>query len=285
MRYAITLLFVFTFLCCTQAQDFKRHVVFLASDSLHGRPPGTVYEKLAGDYITNCFKNNKVKVSRQGFYFEGDSAVNVFGFINNKKDSTVIISAHYDHLGLGSNKSKEIIKKGIHHGADDNASGVAMMIELSKWLGKQKKQRYNYIFAAYSAHEPGLYGSAYFAKSDMFKALKVKAFINFDMVGRLDTTGKILKISGTKTDSLFTEFFRKEDVRFNYRFDDTNIPGSDLKPFAEMNIPVLHFTTGLHADYHRISDTEEKINYEGMKQIFVLLQNLLVTINKKPTKN
>lgn len=285
MRYNITLLFVVIFLCGTHAQDFKKHVVFLASDSLHGRAPGTVYEKLAGNYIAGSFKKSGAKVTAQKFHFESDSAVNVFGYLNNKKDSTIIISAHYDHLGLGTNKSKEIVKKGIHHGADDNASGVAMMIELSKWLGKQKRQRYNYLFAAYSAHEPGLYGSANFAKSDMFKALRVKAVINFDMVGRLDTTNKILKISGTKTDSLFTAFFKKEDMRFNYRFNDANIPVSDVKPFAEMNIPMLHFTTGLHADYHRISDTEEKINYEGMNQIFGLLQNLLVTINKKPVKN
>lgn len=123
-----------------QAQHFKQHILFLASDSLHGRAPGSADELKAASYICAQFDSAKCSVLFQKFPFAKDSAINVLGFLDFKKDSTIIISAHYDHLGYGTNKSKEINRKGIHHGADDNASGVAMMIELAQTLSSQKSE-------------------------------------------------------------------------------------------------------------------------------------------------
>lgn len=300
MKNAIAALLLF--LCLnTEAQHFRQHILFLASDSLHGRAPGTVDELDAAKYIAAQFDSAHCKVVFQKFPFEKDSAINVFGFLDFKKDSTVIISAHYDHLGYGSDKSKEIIKKGIYHGADDNASGVAMMIELSKWIDLVQNSsplhppltptpmdkasgiiflardfKYNFLFAAYSAHEAGLLGSAYFAKSKLCNSLKICAVINFDMLGRLDSTSKSLRISGAETAPKFhTLFHQQQDSIFYFRFDDENILLSDLNPFAAKGIPVLNFTTGIHDDYHRISDVESKINYEGMNSIYLLLQKNL----------
>lgn len=326
MKNTIASLFLLFFLN-TKAQHFNHHVLFLASDSLHGRAPGTLDELKAANYIAAQFDSANCKVVFQKFSSplspspihipsatspkkKGsansdqpalNSAINVLGFLDFWKDSTVIISAHYDHLGYGSNKSREIIRKGIHHGADDNASGVAMMIELAKYIKLVANSsppsmplttstmekgsgifffargfKYNFLFAAYSAHEAGLFGSAYFAKSELCNSLKIRAVINLDMVGRLDSTSKTLRISGSETDPIFyTLFHQQPDSILHFRFDDENILLSDLNPFAEKGIPVLNITTGIHDDYHRISDLESKINYEGMNSIFRFIKKIL----------
>ena len=139
--------------------------------------------------------------------------------------------------------------------------------------------KYNFVFVAYSAHEAGLFGSDYFSKSDLCKGLKIRAAINFDMLGRLDSTAKIIRVSGAGTDSAFYRLFRIESgIPLYFRFDDENIAESDLKPFALKNISVLNLTTGIHEDYHRISDTEDKINYNGMRQIYQLIEKVLHSI-------
>ncbi|CAN5481270.1 hypothetical protein BH11BAC1_BH11BAC1_27260 [soil metagenome] len=273
----ISLVLIFVWLS-SPAQDFKKHILFLASDSLHGRAPATIDERNAADYIHHEFVSGKcTSVSFQKFPFGTDAATNVIGMLDLKKDSTVIISAHYDHLGYGSDKSHEINKRGIHHGADDNASGVAMMIELAKWIIEKKDWNYNFVFAAYSAHEAGLYGSDNFSKSEMCSALKIRAVVNLDMVGRLDKTSSIIRVSGKDTDPGFSTFFQSDSgTMLHFRFDDTNINQSDLKSFAALEIPVLNFTTGVHDDYHKMSDTEDKINYDGMKKVYSLIETLLI---------
>lgn len=277
MKRNIVLFFVLLLSGSAQGQDFKKHIVFLASDSLHGRAPGTRDELKAAGYIAVQLDAASLEIFEQRFPFsKKDSSRNVIGRLDLGKDSTILISAHYDHLGYGGNKSKEIVKKGIHPGADDNASGVAMMIELAKWIAVQKNWKYNFVFAAYSAHEAGLYGSGHFAKSKLCDSLKIRAAINFDMVGRLDKLSKTLRVSGSKTDPGFLRTLQSLDKQpLHFRFDDANIPISDLKPFAEKGIPILNFTTGVHDDYHRISDVESKINYRGMEDIYQLLQKIL----------
>ena len=110
----------------------------------------------------------------------------------------------------------------------------------------------------------------------MCNSLKIRAVINLDMVGRLDSTSKTLRISGSETDPIFhTLFHQQPDSILHFRFDDENILLSDLNPFAEKGIPVLNITTGIHDDYHRISDLESKINYEGMNSIFRFIKKIL----------
>ncbi len=119
---------------CAVAQDFKKHIVFLASPNLHGRAPASTDERNAANYLKQQFMlAGCTSVAYQFFPFQNDSALNVIGMFDLQKDSTVIISAHYDHLGSGSEKSLEMPgKKGIYPGADDNASGVALMLALVK---------------------------------------------------------------------------------------------------------------------------------------------------------
>ena len=281
MKTVFYALFLFYCIGCN-AQDFKTHIRFLASDSLHGRLAGSADELKAANYIASEFKLAKCKMVFQKFPFEKDSALNVFGFYDVGSDTTIIISAHYDHLGYGTDKSHEIIKKGIHPGADDNASGVAMMVELAKWISKTAGWKYNFVFAAYSAHEAGLYGSAYFAKSNLSRSLKIRSVINLDMVGRLDPVSKTIRISGAETDSVFHAYFQDhQDSLLHFLYDDSNILLSDLKPFSEKGVPVLNITTGIHDDYHRIGDVESKINYPGMKNVFNALQGLLLKLIQK----
>jgi aminopeptidase-like protein len=284
MRYGLVLILLIGL--NLQAQNFKKHIAFLASDSLHGRGPNTTDELKAANYITAELKSKKLKTVFQKLPFKGDSATNVLVFLDCKMDSTIILSAHYDHLGMGTNKSKELLNKhGIHNGADDNASGVAMVIELAKWLAKEKKHRYNYVFAFYSAHEAGLYGSAYFGQSSLCSNLKIRAVLNFDMVGRLDETAKIVRVAGAKTDPVFDVYFESNQKKpINFRYDDGSLLLSDLKTFAEKNLPTLGFSTGIHDDYHKMSDDEDKINYPGMLSIYGIMKALLLNIEKKPQK-
>lgn len=270
-----------------QAQDFKKHIVWLSSPVLHGRSPASADEKKAANYIKKEFLAVGCSWAKlQRFPFKKKQAINVIGMLNFKKDSTIIISAHYDHLGLGSDKSMEIVdKQGIYPGADDNASGVAMMIELAKAISLSKGWKYNIVFAGFSAHEAGLFGSGFFSKSELGSSLKIRTVINFDMVGRMNTDYPVVRISGADTDTMFSNYFKTDTARdIHFRFDDSNISLSDLKPFAAMQIPVLNFTTGIHADYHKKSDTEDKINYKGMKIIFGKVESLLKIFIKEKTE-
>jgi Zn-dependent M28 family amino/carboxypeptidase len=258
----------------SSAQEFRQHILLLTSDAMQGRPPATVYEQMAANYIRQeLLAANCGNVVFQEFPFENKSAVNVVGIMDFGQDSTIVIAAHYDHLGTGFNKSLEIVHKhGFHPGADDNASGVAMLVELAKAIGKVKTWTYNFAFIAYSAHEAGLFGSTYFSGSEMCKGLNVRAVINMDMVGRMDTANPVVRVSGAKTDVLFDNFFKTlENMPFRIRHDDSNITGSDLAPFYKMGIPVLNYTTGIHTDYHKTTDTEDKINYQGMGFIYQLI--------------
>jgi Zn-dependent M28 family amino/carboxypeptidase len=266
------------------AQHFKKQIAWLSSPALHGRSAASADEKKAAYYIKKeLLAAGCSWVRLQRFAFQNKQAINVIGMLNFKKDSTIIISAHYDHLGLGSDRSMEIVNRaGIYPGADDNASGVAMMIELAKAFSKNNGWKYNFVFAGFSAHEAGLFGSDYFSKSNLSSSLKIRAVINFDMVGRLNNDYPVVRISGADTDTTFSNYFKTETARdIHFRFDDSNISLSDLKPFAAMHIPVLNFTTGLHIDYHKQTDTEEKINYKGMKTIFSEVQSLLKIFKKE----
>lgn len=273
--------------CATQTQPqnkqqlYRKHILFLSSPALSGRAPATLGERKAAEYIANQFSNYTCKVQLQPFYFQGDTAINVLGMLNAGKDSTIIISAHYDHIGIGTDKSREIHRKGIHPGADDNASGVALMIELADslkhYLQKDSLQ-YNYLFAAWSAHEAGLFGSSFFTQSPTFDSLKIRAVINLDMVGRLNRVSPILRISGALTNQRIANIFSTiHNGNVTFRYDDENILKSDLLHFAHKQITVVGITTGIHDDYHRISDTEDKINYEGMS----IIQQIILSALRK----
>lgn len=269
----------------------QKDVYTLAADSMGGRAPGTLFETKAADYIMSRFTAMGIKAKPLKFDITvaKDSALhclNVAGFINNKADSTIIIGAHYDHLGSGTNKSRELFKKGIHHGADDNASGVALMLELAHELAAQKlsgkKQRYNYIFVGFSAHEMGLYGSYNFIQKVLLDKLAIKLFVNFDMVGRLDPTQQKIRISYCAEHDEEKKMFAQDSAStLQVAFTDDRETVNDYTLFCEHCIPAVSITTGLHDDYHRLSDTPDKINFAGMQMILDLLKKRLQALNNK----
>jgi len=170
-----------------------------------GRKAGTHFEKKAVRYLVNQLVDLKIEKLSGSFIhtfpFRPDSvitdtAINIIGFIDNKADSTIIIGAHYDHIGLGGPKSRSLTDKKIHPGADDNASGVAALLLISDFLKTKGTKSENYCIAFLSAHEDGLFGSNDFVNKKYIDLSNIKLVINLDMIGRLDTSAKNLVIQG-----------------------------------------------------------------------------------------
>lgn len=189
----------------------------------------------------------------------------------NYKNEYIIIGAHYDHLGMGGpgSSSRAADTTGVHPGADDNASGVSLMIELAEKLAKTKgKHKRSILFIAFSAEEMGLLGSKYFAENPMIDLSKVNAMINLDMVGRLNDDST-LQIGGIGTAEGFKDFVKKntDTTGIKITFSEEGYGPSDHSSFYGKNIPVLFFSTGAHIDYHTPSDTYDKLDYKGIVTI------------------
>ena len=212
-----------------------------------------------------------------------DSGYNVLGLLDTGNDSTVIIGAHYDHLGWGASGSRYMGKeKMIHNGADDNASGVAAVLELARYFESKKDElNYSILFAAFSGEEAGLLGSNYFSKNMTVNSEAVRMMINFDMIGRLKDQESGLAIFGTGTTAQFKSYFDSLDS------DELKVvnkePGtgpSDHTSFYNQSIPVLHFFTGAHTDYHKPSDDIESIDIEGTLKVIELAAKTITHFDK-----
>lgn len=210
---------------------------------------------------------------------------NVVGYINNQAATTVILGAHYDHLGYGEDNNSMLRtgEKLIHNGADDNASGTAALIELARNLALSKNKNYNFLFIAFSGEELGLNGSKFFTEHPTEKLSDVSYMINMDMVGRLNDSSKALTIGGYGTSSVWGEVFPKlKSLKYlSPKYDSSGTGPSDHTSFYRKDIPVLFFFTGLHADYHRPSDDADKINYTGEWQIIKLIEELITVTGPK----
>lgn len=203
---------------------------------------------------------------------------NVAGFINNGAATTVVLGAHYDHLGYGEdgNSMFRTGEKAIHNGADDNASGTAALIELARLLKNSNAKNNNYLFLAFSGEELGLFGSKYFVENPTIGLGSINYMINMDMVGRFNDSTRALTIGGIGTSPVWGEVLKAvTDHPFVYKFDSSGTGPSDHTSFYRKDIPVLFYFTGLHSDYHRPTDDAEKINYQGAARI---VQHILSTI-------
>lgn len=271
----------------------KKIVYTLADDSMNGRGVSTIYEQKAAQFIFQELKKMKgVKPQYHDFiYQKADTAIarssqNIYCYINNKADSTVIISAHYDHIEPNSYLSQAFSqKKQIHNGADDNASGVALLLGLVKNKAAWMNKTVNYVFVFYSAHEIGLYGSTAFYTHCKLKFSPIRAVLNFDLVGRLDLSYNpqiTFYGSGTISEVLRNDIKLKEGkVKFDMD-KSSNINYSDCRPFLKNGIPCLWLTTGSHNDYHKPSDDPQYIKYDGMYVIQRILETKI--LNAKPYK-
>ncbi len=206
-------------------------------------------------------------------------ARNVIAFLNNNAANTVIIGAHYDHLGYGEDKSALDTFHAVHNGADDNASGTAALLELARMLKVKAPTNNNYLFIHFSGEELGLLGSKYWLENPTVK-ITPNYMINMDMVGRYDTAHK-LTVGGYGTSPVWGEVWKGLNSNLIIKFDSTGSGPSDHASFYRANIPVQFFFTGSHPDYHKISDDADKINYDAQKDIVKLIYEL---INRTDTK-
>ena len=272
-------------------QQMKEEVSYLSSDLLEGRATGTDSEKLAADFIIDKFVEYGVSPKgSEGYYQYFDamvrtnphsdnhkvkiSGLNVVGYVDNNSDETIIIGAHYDHIGYGRFGSLYAGEEKIHNGADDNASGVSVLLNLIHVL--QDVTDYNFLFICFSGEEHGLLGSSYYAKNPTVDLNNVKYMLNFDMVGRLNT-GNDLLVNGVGTSNAWDSLLNEaNNLNFDLKFSDSGMGASDHTSFYLMNIPVLHFFTGQHEDYHKPSDDADKINYQGMYKIMEFVKSVIV---------
>ncbi|TVQ43136.1 MAG: M28 family peptidase [Saprospirales bacterium] len=277
-------------------EQLTADINYLASEELEGRETGTKGEQLAAAYIAERFENIGLEAAGDhGTWYqtftgtqlphpharaeEGKeiTGINVVGYIDNKAPYTVVVGAHYDHIGWGEKNSLYTGDSlAIHYGADDNASGVAMMLYLASRLSAGIHTSNNYIFIAFSGEEKGLWGSGYWTKNPTVGEIEnLNYMLNFDMVGRLNEDRQLM-INGTATSSLWERRLpRANRSNLDLTFSQSGIGGSDHTSFYLVEVPAIHFFTGLHDDYHRPWDTPDKINYSGMLEIGSFALNLI----------
>lgn len=314
----ISLLVIFiTLLGCKMEHKpenrMEQDVTFLADDKLEGRGTGTEGEKIASEYIATRFEKLGLTPKGTNAYIQAfsfkpktgphskakftkestDSTItgrNVIGYIDNKATNTIIIGAHYDHLGFGDEGS---LYRGdsiqIHNGADDNASGVAVMLNLASKLRKVNTGN-NYLFMAFSGEEMGLLGSNYFVKNATINIEKVNYMINMDMVGRLKVDST-LAVYGTGTSAIWSQTINSLNTDFKLIEKESGVGPSDHTSFYLADMPVLHFFTGQHENYHKPSDDSDLLNYDGMYKISDFIFNIITDLDNndkltfKKTKN
>jgi len=208
---------------------------------------------------------------------------NVIGYIDNGAAYTVIIGAHYDHLGYG--EAKNSLYSGsipmIHNGADDNASGTAALIELARMLKSSAYKGNNYLFISFSGEELGLFGSKYFTEHPTIDLAVANYMINLDMVGRLNDSTHGLNIGGYGTSATWGELIREQNDFFRIKLDSSGTGPSDHTSFYRKDIPVLFFFTGVHGDYHKPTDDADKINYPGELQVLKYIYALIGAADTK----
>jgi len=205
---------------------------------------------------------------------------NVIGYINNGAAHTIILGAHYDHLGLGEDEnSLDPTNHDVHNGADDNASGTAAIIELAKAVKDSKLKKNNYLFICFSGEELGLLGSKYFTANPTVPLDAVDYMINCDMIGRFNEETKKIIIGGYGTSPEWGKILPEKTKSFSVKFDSSGIGPSDHTSFYLKNIPVLFFFTGMEKDYHKATDDVDKINFVGEYRVIQYIEDILKETN------
>lgn len=292
MRYLFLLLLSVFWTSHSYAQRpdtvrLRKHVTYLSSDKMKGRGTGSKTNRKAAVYVRKHFKKYGLKPwGTDGFYQPFETKVrrvvvpdsirqawNVVGFLDNGAEHTIVIGAHYDHIGEGrQGSSLAPDSEGmIHNGADDNASGTAGLLELARYFtSNNKTEPYNLLFIGFGAEELGLLGSRHFVQNPTLPLNKVSFMLNMDMIGRYDAARGVAVI-GYGTSSSWPAVFENIDHRHvKYYTGDDGSGGSDNASFYRADIPVLFFHTGGHDDYHRPTDEVEKVDFKSLAGILEL---------------
>ena len=271
----VVILFLLPFLLnAQQKENLRKDVYVLSSDSLEGRKVGTIGGEKAREYICSQLRDVSLEYTTQECHKGlGKNIIVEINAENPKfKDEYILLGAHYDHLGIRNNK--------IYNGADDNASGSAMLLQLARLFHANKdKLNRNVILVWFDAEEVGLVGSRDFVKDSTYanKIQQIKLMINLDMVGWYKN--RTLEISGVKMlngwEEIFEQTQRTIDVDIS-GLEKSILTDSDHSSFATREIPAITMTTGTKSPYHKPEDDADKIDYDGMNQICDFVYRLTI---------
>lgn len=269
------------------ASTFQSHIEYLASEELEGRGLGTAGKVLAKNYIKEQFETAGIETYKGSYFQEFEvrlmlawvQATNVIGVIEGTdpilKEEFIVLGAHYDHLGYQLEEGERV----YYPGADDNASGVAAIIELAKYFSQEvNRPRRSLIFIAFDAEESGLLGASHFVSTLSEETQsKIKAMFSFDMVGMYEANGNLdLKGMGTieNGDKLVKELSAVHDISLSNL--SANIERrTDTYPFGKVGIPAVHVFTGLKSPYHKPEDKFDLLDFEGMVKIHNFMSDVI----------
>lgn len=273
------------------AATCRDSVYHLCSDELEGRMTGKKGNVKAAEWIKAKFEAAGLQTQYQRFPYRagvnpgpknevGDAhSNNVIGVLPGSGDRFIIVGAHFDHLGYGPTGSRWGQGK-IHPGADDNATGTTLVIEIADRLGKMKyRPKHTLVFIAFSGEEMGLIGSKYYVQNPIFPLNRLDFMFNTDMIGRMN--GKTsLRVGGSAKLNPFMERLNRSHP-IKMMADGTAGGGSDHAPFVEKGIPSVCFHSGMHNDYHTPSDSADRIDYDGMHKVVRYVFDLVIEYDQR----
>ncbi|RDK87124.1 M28 family metallopeptidase [Marinirhabdus gelatinilytica] len=274
------------------AEELKTHLYQFADDKMEGRMTGTDGQKMAAEYLRNFYMDEEIQapVEKNNYYQPIPAeyftraqnplpSENVVAFIkgSEKPDEIIVLSAHYDHVGMENGE--------IYNGADDDGSGTVSMLEIAQAFQTAVKNgqgpKRSILFLHVTGEEIGLYGSRYYTENPIFPLENTVANLNTDMIGRIAPEKKenpnyIYLIGSDKLSQGLHDLSERvaeqySDLELDYTFNDENDPNrfyyrSDHYNFAKNNIPIIFYFNGVHEDYHKPTDTPDKIEYELMEK-------------------
>ncbi len=275
------------------AQDLKKHLYIYASDEMEGRMTGTKGQKKAAEYIRDFYKKEGIAAAPgttdyfqeiPQSYFEGKreprASENVIAYIkgSEKPEEVIVISAHLDHVGMDKDGN-------VFNGADDDGSGTVAIMEIAQAFQKAVKDgngpKRSILFLHVTGEEIGLYGSRYYTENPLFPLENTVCNLNIDMIGRIDPEKKenpnyIYLIGSNKLSQELQDISSEVNEKYtqlelDYKYDDPDDPNrfyyrSDHYNFAKNNVPIIFYFNGVHEDYHKITDTPDKIEYDLMAE-------------------
>lgn len=275
------------------AQDLKKHLYIYAGDEMEGRMTGTKGQKKAAEYIRDFYKKEGIAAAPgttdyfqevPESYFAGKreprSSENVIAFIkgSEKPEEIIVISAHLDHVGMDNEGN-------VFNGADDDGSGTVAIMEIAQAFQKAVKDgkgpKRSILFLHVTGEEIGLYGSRYYTENPLFPLENTVCNLNIDMIGRIDPEKKenpnyIYLIGSNKISQELQDISAEVNEKYtqlelDYKYDDPDDPNrfyyrSDHYNFAKNNVPIIFYFNGVHEDYHKITDTPDKIEYDLMAE-------------------
>lgn len=292
--------------------ELKTHLYIVASDENEGRDTGSEGQKKAGKYLIEQYQKNGInhpatadswyqkvpaEFMARGFAPKLPDSENIWAFIEgtDKKDEIVVVSAHYDHVGMKNGE--------VYNGADDDGSGTVALLEIAQAFKQAEKDGFkpkrSILFLHVTGEEHGLHGSRYYSQNPLFPLDKTVADINIDMIGRRDTlhtnTNNYVYVIGS--DRLSSELHTINEemnnkytkMELDYKYNDRNDPEriyyrSDHYNFAKHGIPAIFFFNGIHADYHKPTDTPDKIEYDALAKRAQLAFALAWELANRPEK-